>query len=209
MNNGDVPNWLVWAREIQSLAQTGLHYADNEFARERNQRLYEIAAEIIAEYTAVPIAETIQVFDSQMGYATPKMDVRGAVFNKDKLLLVRERFDNSWTMPGGWADVGDTPAGAVTREVYEEAGFVIKPEKVIGVYDANRTGPLEIFHAFKVVFLCSIQGGSAKSSIETSDAAFFGYDEIPVPLSPSRTPSRIIKDAFEARMQPDWHTVFD
>lgn len=209
MSNGGVPNWLRWAREIQSLAQTGLHYADNEFTRERNQRLNEIAAEIIAEYTTVPLADTIQVFNNQVGYATPRVDVRGAVFDKEKLLLVRERFDNCWTMPGGWADVGDTPAGAVTREVYEEAGFVVKVEKIIGVYDANRAGSLEIFHAFKLVFLCSIQGGSAKSSTETSDAAFFGYDEIPSPLSPSRTPSRIIKDAFEARVHPDWHTVFD
>lgn len=209
MINGDVPNWLMWAREIQSLAQTDLHYAENEFARERSQRLIEIAAEIIAEYTSVPLSDTIQIFNHQIGYATPKVDVRGAVFDNDKLLLVREIFDNSWTMPGGWADVGDTPAGAVLREVYEEAGFVVKAEKVIGVYDANRTGPLEIFHAFKLVFLCSIQGGSAASSTETSEAAFFGYDEIPSPLSPARTPSRIIKDAFEARVNPDWQTVFD
>lgn len=209
MNNGGVPNWLRWAREIQSLAQTGLHYADNEFTRERNQRLNEIAAEIIADYTTVPLADTIRVFNNQVGYATPRVDVRGAVFEKEKLLLVRERFDNCWTMPGGWADVGDTPAGAVSREVYEEAGFVVKVERIIGVYDANRAGSLEIFHAFKLVFLCSIQGGSAKSSTEISDAAFFGYDEIPSPLSPSRTPSRIIKDAFEARVHHDWQTVFD
>ena len=109
------PRWLEWAREIQALAQTGTHYAENEFQRERNHRLLEIAAEIIDEHAGLGAEPLVSIFDRQIGYATPRVDVRGAVFHEGKLLLVRERQDGGWTMPGGWADVGDRPSHAVER----------------------------------------------------------------------------------------------
>jgi ADP-ribose pyrophosphatase YjhB (NUDIX family) len=112
-------------------------------------------------------------------------------------------------MPGGWADVGDVPSQAAEREVLEEAGFEVKARKVIGVYDANRTGPLEIFHAFKIVFLCELIGGEPRPSIETSEVGFFGIEEIPLVLSGERTRPRHISDAFSALADPNFPTVFD
>jgi len=166
MVENTTPRWLEWAREIQALSQTGLFYAENDFERERHKRLGEIAAEMISDHSSLELNELVDIFDSQTGYATPRVDVRAAVFRDGKLLLVRERMDGGWTMPGGWADVGDIPSGAAEREVREEAGFLVKACKVIGVYDANRLGPLEIFHAFKIVFLCDllISGESGKPS---------------------------------------------
>jgi len=120
------PRWLEWAREIQALSQTGYHYSENEYQRERYERLSAIAAEIIAEHTQLPQDELTTTFRAQTGYATPRVDVRGAVFRDGKLLLVRERMDGGWTMPGGWADVGDVPSEAAEREVREEAGFRVK-----------------------------------------------------------------------------------
>jgi ADP-ribose pyrophosphatase YjhB (NUDIX family) len=111
-------------------------------------------------------------------------------------------------MPGGWADVGDVPSEAVEREVLEESGFDVKAYKVIGLYDANRTGPLEGFHAFKIVFLCDIIGGEARTSEETSEVAFFERNEIPEILSGERTRPRHIKDAFLA-VSGDQPTIFD
>ena len=209
MNRTEPPSWLEWAREIQALAQTGFHYSENEYQRERNHRLSEIAAEIIEQHSDVGI-DTIQgIFDHQSGYATPRVDVRGAVFHQGKLLLVCERQDGGWTMPGGWADVGDIPSHAVEREVLEEAGFRVKASRLIGVYDANRIGPLELFHAFKLVFLCDLIGGEPTPSSETSEVAFFGMDELPSNLSGVRTLPRHIRDAFAAMEDPLRHTVFD
>lgn len=204
-----VPRWLEWAREIQALSQTGNHYAENEYQRERYHRLTEIAVEIINENAGLDHATLIGLFQAQKGYATPKVDVRGAVFSEGKLLLVRERQDNGWTMPGGWADVGDVPSQAAEREVMEEAGFRVKARKLVGVYDANRVGPLEIFHAFKLVFLCDLIDGVATPSNETSEVVFFGKEEIPAVLSGERTRPRHIEDAFNALENPTIATVFD
>ncbi len=203
------PRWLEWAREIQALSQTGYHYAENEYQRERNRRLSEIAAEIISEHTDLAFTPLAQTFQAQIGYATPRVDVRGAVFLAGKLLLVRERQDGGWTMPGGWADVGDVPSEAAEREVWEEAGFRVKARKLVGVYDANRLGPLELFHAFKLVFLCDLIAGAATPSSETSEVAFYSQHELPVILSGARTRPRHLLDAFQALNDPDCATVFD
>jgi len=212
-NTGDhqdllLPKWLEWAREIQALSQTGLHFAENHYQRERFSRLFEIAADIISVHSDLDQAELVEIFNDQIGYATPRNDVRGAVFQSGKLLLVRERADGGWTMPGGWADVGDVPSTAVEREVLEEAGFEVSAQRVIGVYDANRIRPLEVFHAFKIVFLCDILGGEPRTSNETSQVGFFSRDDIPESLSGERTRQRHIEDAFIAN-SVDQPTIFD
>jgi ADP-ribose pyrophosphatase YjhB (NUDIX family) len=200
---------MEWAREIQAISQTGYFYAENDYQRQRNRRLTEIAAEIISEHANLEHPELVDLFIQQSGYATPRVDVRGAVFCDGKILLVRERIDGGWTMPGGWADVGDVPSEAAEREVLEEAGFQVKASKLIGVYDANRSDPLEIFHAFKIVFLCTILGGEARPSSETSEVKFFGRDEIPSQFSGERTRLRHIVDAFSAYEDQQRSTVFD
>ena len=207
--DADIPRWLDWARQIQALAQTSTTYAENEWQVERYHRLQEIAAEIISSCSALECAQLSDVFKAQIGYATPRIDVRGAVFQGDKLLLVRELADGGWTLPGGWVDVGDTPSGAAEREVWEEAGFQVKARRVIGVYDANRTGPLELFHAFKIIFLCELIGGQAQPSNETSEVAFFGEDELPAGLSGERTRPRHLRDIFAAQRDPSLGTLFD
>ena len=169
----------------------------------------EIAAEIISHHTNLSYQPLAEAFHAQIGYATPRVDVRGAVFREGKLLLVRERMDGGWTMPGGWADVGDVPSYAIEREVLEESGFRVEARRVIGVYDANRSGPLEIFHAFKIVFQCDIIEGEPRPSEETSEVAFFGLNEIPSHLSGERTKSRHIHDVFAALTDPSRPTVFD
>ena len=200
---------LEWAREIQALAQTGHHYAQDEYQRDRYRRLTEIAAEMMSDPTDMDAPTLIETFNAQIGYATPKVDVRAAVFRDSRLLLVRERNDGGWTMPGGWADVGDVPSEAAERETWEESGFRVKTRRLIGIYDANRTHPLEVFHAFKIIFLCDILDGEARPSVETSEVAFFGLDEIPDTFSGERTTSRHIRDVFAVWRNPESPTVFD
>jgi len=204
-----LPRILEWAREVQALAQTGFHYAKDDYQRDRCSRLMEISAEMVSENSRIDHLALANAFKAQIGYATPKIDVRAAVFRGDELLLVRERLDGKWTMPGGWADVGDTPSKAAEREAWEEAGFHVRARKVIGVYDANRVSPLEVFHAFKVIFLCDIIDGEAKPSQETSEVAFFPESAIPNEFSGERTTARHIRDVFAALRNPDCPTVFD
>jgi ADP-ribose pyrophosphatase YjhB (NUDIX family) len=201
--------WLEWAREIQALAQTGSHYAENEYQRQRYQRLMEIAAEIVCEHTNLEYPSVLDAFVTPIGYSTPRIDVRGVIFMDNRLLLVQERMDGGWTLPGGWADVGEAPSYAAEREVWEEAGFRVKASRVIGVYDANRVGRLDLFHAYKIVFLCELIEGYARPSLETTDVAFFGKDELPEVLSGERTKIRHIQDAFACLENPGCPTFFD
>ena len=184
------PQWLTWAREIQALARTSLTFCHNEFNVERLQRLEAIAAEIVATHTDLPQEQALKNFQTQTGYATVKVDVRGAMIRDNRILLVQERRDQKWCMPGGWADVGERPADMVTREIKEESGFEAQPQKIIGIYDANRAGrPLEFYHAYKIIFLCDITGGHPQASNETMAVDFFDFDDLP-PLSPNRTHQR-------------------
>lgn len=203
------PRWLEWARQVQALAQTGMQYALNDYQRERYSQLMDIAVEIVNEHMHLPFGDLSLIFHNQSGYATPRVDVRGAVFQNGKLLFVRERADGGWTFPGGWADVGDRPAQSAEREVREESGFRVKAQRVIGVYDANRVMPLDLFHGYKIVFLCDLVGGEATPSKETSEVAFFGPDEIPDPLSLERTHPRHIRAAFAMLADPGRPTEFD
>ena len=209
MNGNNIPGWLEWAREIQALSQTGLHYSHDIFETQRYQRLVEIAAEIVQTHTGLPKEPMIENFSLEPGYATPKIDVRGAVVQDGKILLVQEKMDQRWCMPGGWGDVGEAPSDMVVREVVEESGFEVKPVKIIGVYDANRDGrPLQFFHAYKIIFLCEILSGFARPSEETLAVDFFDFDKLP-PLSSSRTNERHLADVLANVKDGNHPTVFD
>jgi ADP-ribose pyrophosphatase YjhB (NUDIX family) len=209
MINPHPPRWLEWAREIQALSQTGLHYSHDEYEIQRYQRLIEIAAEIVQSHAGLPKEPMIENFSWQPGYATPKIDVRGAVVQDGKILLVQEKMDQRWCMPGGWGDVGEIPSNMVAREVWEESGFEVKPTKLVGVYDANRDGrPLQFFHAYKIVFLCEILSGFARPSEETLAVDFFDFDKLP-PLSSSRTNERHLADVLAHYRDKSQATIFD
>lgn len=204
-----IPQWLKWARELQSLAQTGLHYADNDYHRERYRRVAEIAAEMTSRSAEQSETEILESFLRQPGYATPKVDVRGAVVRDGKVLLVQERQDQRWCLPGGWADVGESPAEMVIREVREESGLEVVPVKLVGIFDANRAGtPLCFYHAYKLVFLCRWEGGEPAAGEETLSVGFYGWDELP-PLSDQRTHPRHLAEIRAHATDPDRPPFFE
>ena len=171
----------------------------------------EIAAEIVHNHTDLTERSLLQDFLAQLGYATPKVDVRGAVVKNGKILLVQERSDGRWCLPGGWADVGETPSEMVGREMEEESGFKVAVRKVVGVYDANRNldlAPLELYHAYKIVFLCEITGGQARPSDETSAVDFFSLDSLPL-LSLQRTNEQHLREVFAHVDDPNRPAAFD
>jgi ADP-ribose pyrophosphatase YjhB (NUDIX family) len=203
------PKWLEWAQHLQALSQTGLAFTTNPFDIVRYKEIQEIAAEIFTSHTEVDLAVVLGMFQNQTGYTTPKVDCRGVVFQDDQLLMVKELSDGCWTLPGGWVDVNESPSYAVEREVREEAGYVVKANKLLAVYDRNKHGhPPYPFHAYKLFFLCDLLEKTQADALETSDATFYLEDGIPE-LSTTRVTMEEISRMFEHYRHPDWPTDFD
>ena len=203
------PAWLSWAKRLQALAQTGLTFSRDDFDRERYAAVQAIAAEMLAAGSGAQVASVLELLAAERGYATPKVDVRAAVFRAERILLVRERSDGRWTLPGGWADVGDSPRSAVEREVREESGYEVRAVKVAAVYDRNLHGHTPLpFHLWKLFFLCELTGGTPSASIETDGAEFFAADALPA-LSVGRVTAAQIAHMFEHHREPDRPTTFD
>jgi ADP-ribose pyrophosphatase YjhB (NUDIX family) len=206
------PDWLVWAREIQAIAQTGLEYSKDPYDRDRFTALRRLAAHILAERTSAGTARIESLFDAETGYATPKVGVRGAVFDAaGRILMVREVVDgHRWTLPGGWADVNQTPARSVVREVFEESGYHVRATKLAAVWDrARQAQPPTAFSVVRMFFICILEGGAAATSLETSEVGWFAEAEIPEDLSVRRTSAHHISRMFAHWREPGLAAEFD
>ncbi len=201
-------NQVEWAKQIAALAKTGIHYARNHYDADRYQQLLAIAADMPAAAADADSARVKLILQQDDGYITPKVDVRGAVFRAGKILLVREAVDGLWTLPGGWADIGDAPSEAVEREIREESGFEANAIKLLAVEDRKRRHPPSLNEVYKLAFLCELVGGEARTSDETTAVGWFDEDDLP-PLSLGRVSKGQIKRWFKHWRQPDLPTEFD
>ena len=200
--------WVNWVRRLQSIAQNGRNYCKNEFDLQRYQQVEDVAAEIAAKYSGSDLQTIQAMFRQETGPATPKIDVRAAVISENKILLVKERGDG-WTLPGGWVDPGESPSEAAVRETKEESGYDVDAVRLMAIYDRDRQGhPPCPFHVYKLIFLCNLVGGSAKTSLETEAACFFREDELPA-LSEPRVLSSQVKRAFAFARNPNLPADFD
>jgi ADP-ribose pyrophosphatase YjhB (NUDIX family) len=200
---------LDLSRRLLALAQTGLHFTPEEYDRERYREVADIAARLLAldsQHSADTVTKAWFVED---GYSTPKIDVRGVVFRGSEVLMVRERMDGKWTVPGGWADVNDAPSHAVEKEIEQESGYTARAVKLAAVYDRNKHGhPAHLFHLWKCFFVCEITGGAPRTSNETSDVRFFPLDSLPE-LSTGRATAAQIARMYEHHLHPELPTEFD
>ena len=203
------PAWLVVGRELKAIAQIGLTFSRDGFDRQRYERIRELSAALIANGSDGDAAKVLELFRLDAGYATPKVDVRGAAFRDGRVLMVREVSDGGWTLPGGWADVNQTAAECVIREVAEESGFQVRALKLAAVHDYQKRNRLRhIDSIYKMFFICELVGGSARPSHETSDVGFFSRGELPT-LSAGRTTAEQIELMFRHAERPDLPTDFD
>ena len=203
------PAWLQRAKRLAAIAQNGLTFSTDAFDRERYESIREIAAGMLADSGNAPLGQVHELFALDTGYATPKVDVRGVVFHDDKLLFVRERSDGLWTLPGGWADVGDSIREAVEREIREESGFVTRATKLLAVlHRPKHPHPALAVDVYKVFVRCDLEGGEARTSVETDDVAFFAQHELPQ-LSLARVVPSQIARLFDHLKDPDLPTDFD
>ncbi len=193
-------NTLAVARELEAIAQTGSHFAKDAYDQERYRRVAEIAAMLLSGCSDVP-PETVYAWSKEeFGYATPKIDVRAFILRDDQVLLVREDADGGrWTLPGGWADVNETPSESVAREVVEESGYIVKPLRLLAVLDREKQGhtPPFPYHVYKLFFHCEIVGGGPRKTAESSESVFFAETNLPE-LSQSRVLPAQIHSFFQA-----------
>ncbi|MCF7617066.1 NUDIX hydrolase [Bacillus sonorensis] len=172
--------WLDWAKEIQALAQAGLAYTKDEFDKERFIRLREISCEMVAEYAETDFLKVKQLFADESGYQTPKVDVRAVIFKDGGLLLVQEKADGKWALPGGWADIGLTPKEIAVKEAFEETGFKVEAKRLLAVMDKKRHNhPPSAYHVYKMFIACDIVGGKAAAGTETKNVDFFSLENLP------------------------------
>ena len=200
---------LEWARKVQAIAQNGLAFTTDPFDRERYRQLTELVAALLAAQLQLPPGALRARWEGEHGYATPNVDVRGGIFSGDSVLLVRERADGRWTLPGGWVDVNDAPSEAVAREILEESGYRARAVKLAALVDKNRhPHPPAIHHIYKLFFVCELLGGSAAVSDETDAVEFFPVHALPE-LSTGRVLPAQIERLYRHYLQPGLPADFD
>ena len=203
------PNWLTLAKQLQSIAQAGLTYSKDVYDLERFEQIQDISIDIMAQHTEMDQTKIRDLFASEQGYATPKVDIRAAVFQNGKILMVKENTDNSWALPGGWADIGLTPSEVAVKEVKEESGYDVKPTKLLGVLDKKcHPHPPSAYHVYKIFIQCEIIGGQPEQGIETNAVDFFAEDRLPG-LSTARNTKAQIEMAFRSFRNPGEPVYWD
>lgn len=206
------PDWLTWTRELQAIAQTGLVFTSGSYDRERYEALRSLAARMMAAHTGTSAGDIEALFAGEHGYATPKIDVRGAVFDHSgRILLVRERADDHrWTLPGGWADVNLSTSQSVIKEVAEESGYDVTVRKLAAAWDRTiQAHPAGVFSCCKLFFICDPAGGEARTSAETSEVAWFAESALPEDLLLARVLPHQLARMFAHARDPTLPTEFD
>ena len=200
--------WLKWAVELQAIAQAGLFYGKDCFDKERYERIREISAEMLSFKTGLSMEKVKDLFCSDIGYQTPKIDTRAAIFQNGKILLVHES-NGSWALPGGWCDVDLSVAENTVKEVKEESGLDVIVKRVIAVQDREKHNlPIYAYKVCKIFLECEAIGGEFSPNAETTGFSYFGLDELPE-LAAEKNTREQIEMCFHAMQSETWQALFD
>lgn len=200
--------WLEWAIELQSLAQAGLTYGKDVYDRERYERIRDISAEILSYKTDISVEKVKNLFCNEVGYQTPKIDTRAAVFEHEKILLVKEN-NGKWSLPGGWVDVNLSVKENTVKEVKEESGLDVTADRIIAIQDRDRHNlPAYAYGVCKIFVLCSVLGGEFEKNIETTEFRYFNKAELPE-LATEKNTKEQIEMCFNAYYNKNWIVEFD
>lgn len=203
----DLDSLTKLAMELQALAQCGLTYTRDEYDKQRFERIREISAELMSLKTTLPVEKVKELFCSETGYQTPKIETRGVVIQDNKILLVKEK--GKWSLPGGWVDYDQSIASNTVKEVKEEAGLDVVPVKIIALQDRNKHNfPKYAYGICKVFVMCKVVGGSFQENIETTESGYFSLDNLPE-LDADKNVYEQIRMCFDAYNDENWNVLFD
>jgi ADP-ribose pyrophosphatase YjhB (NUDIX family) len=186
---------LLLAKRAQAIAENGLHYSESDYDQDRYGALEEISARMISLIANQPLEAIRMATPERNGYRTPKIDVRCVVFNdKDEILMVKERIDSCWSLPGGWCDIGYSPTEVAEKEAFEEAGIRVKARRVLAVLDKKcHNHPEDLFYTYKIFMECEPENFEISTGFETLDVGFFPQDQLPELSTPRNTEGQINK----------------
>jgi ADP-ribose pyrophosphatase YjhB (NUDIX family) len=195
--------WLDCSKKLEAIAKTGIFYSSNPYETERFEQIASIANDLISHYSNSEPQKVEMLYNMENGYVTPKTDIRSVVIKNKQILMVKEKADGKWTIPGGWADIGYTPFEVAVKETFEEAGLNVKPVRVLAIMDKKcHPHPPSPFYSYKIFILCKIEGGVLQPGTETLEAKFFNITDLP-PLSEERLTIDQLKIVIERAENPD------
>lgn len=203
--------WLAKVKKLHAIAETGLAFAKDDYDIERYEEIAALARDMLSNLTSIPVNQLKHLLTTDVRrYVSPQIDVRGAVFHQDKILLVQEKTDGRWTLPGGYADLGLSAAENIEKEVHEEAGIKVRAQTLFAVrHKAKGQYDEDVRDFYKLFFICQATNGvNIKTGSETSDVGFFGASSIPK-LSSGRIILRDIENAFAAKHAEHFCPLFD
>ena len=186
---------LTLAKRVQAIAESGLHYTESDWDTDRYKELEKIVMEMISKITDQPFEVVKVALPDRYGYKTPKIDVRAVLINpENEILLVKERVDSRWSMPGGWCDIGFTPREVAEKEAEEEAGILLKAGRLLAILDKKcHDHPEDLHYTYKIFIECKAEDYSISTGMETLDVGFFQQDQLPELSTPRNTKGQIDK----------------
>ena len=201
--------WLAWAIELQSLAQSALYWCKDPYDTERFRRIRDISAEIMAAKSGRDMDTVKNLFCNETGYQTPKIDTRAAIIRNGCILLVQEK-NGKWAMPGGWCDIDQSPADNTVKEAKEEAGMAVRVTRLVSVEDQDiHNFPPNAYKIIKLMFLCEPLGGEFSPNTETVASGWFSENGLPEPMANEKCTAEQVRLCFEASRAEHWETRFD
>ena len=178
---------IIISQRIRAMSQTALAYSSNDYEIERSREMIALSDRIVSIVSETDEDIIHADYHPVKEYVTPKVDIRAVIFNeKDEILLVKEKADGKWALPGGWADVGFTPTEVVVKETKEETGYDVRVVRLLAVLDKRcYNHPASPFYLYKFCFQCEILSGVDELTFDIIDSRFFATNQLP-PLSTDR-----------------------
>lgn len=203
-------NLLYLTKRVKALADTGSIYAQNEYDKERYNELQAISLEMLSIVAEKPLSVLHDFFMPSKDYPTPKVDVRGLVLNGAKeILLVKEKLDGKWSLPGGWGEIGFSPSEVIVKEIKEETGLTARVSRLLAVYDKKcHPHPPQPFYVYKIVFLCKIVEGDIRTSFDIHEARYFDLKNLPE-ISEDRILKSQIEQLYQKVINGEENAYFD
>ena len=196
--------------KLQSIAQAGLTYSTDPYDRLRFKEILDLSSNILSNGDINQENFIKEIFDKEYSYPTPKIGVLAAIFKDNKIMLVQEKDNHKWSLPGGWADVGDSPRQSILKEIREETNLDVNIIKFAALLDRNKYLEIPMWPSvYKCFFICQIKSGEAKcDNLETIALDFYNKNNLPE-LSLDRVTYSQIMLMFDHYNNPELPTSYD
>lgn len=176
MTSKEVYDYIV---KIQSIAKIGLVYSKDPYALTNYKEINELSKEFLEKFMEIKL-DRPNYFERDI-YPTPNISVRVVIFNNDKtkVLLVREVNSHTYSLPGGWCDLYDSPSDTARNESMQEAGAELGKLRLVGLTNRTPFCSETSVPNYVAIFEGELLKINADHEYETDDVNFFDIDNLP------------------------------